>query len=145
MYLTLYPSILYEEEKSERMGDRMLHSEETILAEIDATLDQLIQNAVSVRGISLHSLHTNEVDALRKTQESLLARLVHMNKLLGEEQQKKQARKKSPGTPEIDQKMAECGRLNRELMDKVSQRFKNKRAQPKKIHLPRNRRKGSIL
>lgn len=118
----------------------MLHSEEAILADIDSTLDQLIQNAETVRSISLDTLHITEVDALRKTQESLLARLIHMNELFDEEKKRKISRKRILNTENLEQKIAEFGRVNQELMDKVTLRFRSKHNCIKKIHLPRNRR-----
>ncbi|HKY99947.1 MAG TPA: hypothetical protein VJ112_02155 [Rhabdochlamydiaceae bacterium] len=51
---------------------------EEILADIDATLDQLIENANVINQISLNTLFQDEVDALQKTQESLLSRLINM-------------------------------------------------------------------
>lgn len=67
----------------------MEHSSESILAKMDSTLDQLIQNAKMMQSISLTSLQTHEIEALQKTQESLLANLIHMDKLLDGEQKKK--------------------------------------------------------
>lgn len=118
----------------------MFHSEEAILADIEGTLDQLILNAEAVSTVSLDTLHISEVDALRKTQESLLARLIHMNTLLDEEKKKSAARRRVLDRENLEKKMAAFGRMNQELMDKVSSRFRSKENRMKKIHLPRNRR-----
>lgn len=52
---------------------------EELLSQIDSTLDQLIENAHSLKQISSHNLFQEEIEALQKTQESLLARLVHIS------------------------------------------------------------------
>ena len=64
---------------------------EEILADIDATLDQLIENANVINQISLNTLFQDEVDALQKTQESLLSRLINMQSLLNNNPQKNKA------------------------------------------------------
>ncbi len=55
----------------------MLRTQEEILAELDATLDQLMQNASVVCESELHVLDSLELGSLHKTQESLLARFAH--------------------------------------------------------------------
>lgn len=49
-----------------------------ILDEIDVTLDQIIENAETLKGIQEDPKYATEVEALKKTQESLLARLLHL-------------------------------------------------------------------
>ena len=50
--------------------------------EIDATLDQLIKNAAALREFSSDQELKTELEALHKTQESLLARLIHLEEYL---------------------------------------------------------------
>lgn len=67
----------------------MLGPSEELLADIDATLDQLNQNAQALKSASMNSLFTHEVEALKKTQESLLARLMDRQALLKTDQKRK--------------------------------------------------------
>lgn len=55
---------------------------EDILLEIDGTLDQLIKNAEVIQNVDLKELSETEIDAFRKTQESLLQHLLHMDQFL---------------------------------------------------------------
>jgi len=98
-----------------------MKSGEEILADIDATLDQLIQNADSVRHVPLDALCEDELVALQKTQESLLARLLHMDTLLDRDQRKKHA-------SHIGHKVARLSKLNARLMKSVTRRFAHKKA-----------------
>lgn len=50
-----------------------------ILLEIDKTLDQLIQNAEAIQTADLDTLSEIEIDAFRKTQESLVHHLLYMD------------------------------------------------------------------
>jgi hypothetical protein len=63
-----------------------------ILNEIDATLDQLIKNAAALNEVTSNPLYQTEVDALQKMQESLLARLLHLDGFLEEKSQNKTER-----------------------------------------------------
>ena len=60
----------------------MTKKQEEILADIDATLDQLIRNASAVDQIKIGLLDQTELEALHKTQESLLARLLDRDLML---------------------------------------------------------------
>lgn len=110
----------------------MMKSGEEILADIDATLDQLIENADIIKRVSLSSLFTSEVEALQKTQESLLARLMHMNDLLKSEKSESEKGESFCG---IEQKMLRFGKLNAKMMSYVSLKLK----QSKKNRQPRVR------
>ena len=121
----------------------MIRNGEEILADIDATLDQLIKNAEAVRGISFDTLFENEVAALQKTQESLLAHVIHMDQLMGEEKKKTPQRRKSMRYQEIKQKVAEFTKLNSELIADVTVRFATKPMAIKKIRLHRTPRLAS--
>ena len=57
---------------------------EEILIEIDATLDQLIRNAEVIQDANTDELSTTEIDVFKKTQESLIQHLIHMDQRLEE-------------------------------------------------------------
>jgi hypothetical protein len=125
----------------------MKRSGEKILADIDATLDQLIQNADAIRRISGYSLEENELEALQKTQESLLARIMHMDTLLDSDQKKQQIKKKADTYHNIQQKISQFGRLNERLIKDVAEKFgakKKKKAAMKKPRIGRNRKKPKV-
>lgn len=94
----------------------MINSGEAILADIDSTLDQLIQNADAMNRITDRRLFTNEVQAMHKTQESLLARLMHMHELYDEEKKEMGEREQKMRLTTIEHKLAEFGRLNARMI-----------------------------
>lgn len=98
----------------------MKRSGEEILADIDATLDQLIQYADVAEITS--SLSNLEVEALQKTQESLLARLIRMEGMLNKDC--KPAKQKS--LHHVQQKIAQYSRLNARLINGVADQFARK-------------------
>lgn len=59
-----------------------------VLNEIDETLDQLIKNAAALKEVSSDPLFKHETEALQKTQESLLARLIHLDQFLEDKSDK---------------------------------------------------------
>jgi hypothetical protein len=99
----------------------MIRSGEEILADIDDTLDHLIENADVIKQVSLRTLYSSEVEALQKTQESLLARLVHMNDLLKGHQQ---IEKGQGSFSSIEQKMIRFGKLNAQLINHAAAKIK---------------------
>lgn len=60
-----------------------------IVADIDATLNELIEIAEALKTAKLSHHFAHEVEALEKTQESLLARLMHRQSLLDMENRKR--------------------------------------------------------
>jgi len=60
----------------------MMHSSKDLIFEIDQTIDQLIENAKVLEIISAQSCYEHELNALEKTQESLIAHLIHMDEIL---------------------------------------------------------------
>lgn len=58
----------------------MVRSKEEVAADINATLDQLLANASAIQNIK-STCSSCEMEALEKIQESLLARLIHMNEM----------------------------------------------------------------
>lgn len=59
-----------------------------VLNEIDETLDQLIKNGAALKEVSDDPLFIREVEALKKTEESLLARLFHLDQFLDDKPDK---------------------------------------------------------
>ena len=55
---------------------------EEILLEIDATLDQLIQNAEAIARVDMQEVSIIELEAFQKTQESLIHHLLHTDQRL---------------------------------------------------------------
>ncbi|MGL4540547.1 MAG: hypothetical protein ACRCU0_06190 [Candidatus Rhabdochlamydia sp.] len=102
----------------------MLSTGEEILADIDQTLDQLIENADIINRISFNALFTSEVQALQKTQESLMARLMHMHELLEKGQKQQTTTKKINPLNQIEKKLKEFGQLNARLIEYLVQKVK---------------------
>ena len=71
---------LLNEIRCTHQGGQMFGEE--ILLEIDGTLDQLIRNAEAIQKVDLAELCETEIDAFKKTQESLLQHLIHMDQFL---------------------------------------------------------------
>jgi len=102
----------------------MIKSCEEILADIDATLDRLIENGDVIQKISIQPLFSSEVEALQKTQESLLARLLHMQNLL---KGKPEESETAAPLESIEQKMLRFGKLNAQMIGRLSHRMKRMR------------------
>lgn len=117
----------------------MIRSGEEILSDIDATLEQLIQNARVLKSIHTETLFAEEVTALQKTQESLLARLVHMQDLLATPTPKKQ----KESCEGIEHKIARFGRLNMELVRGMEKNLKALRKASSSFPVIRKNRKKS--
>jgi hypothetical protein len=94
----------------------MMSSGEAILIDIDSTLDQLIRNADAMNQITDRQLFTSEVKAMHKTQESLLARLMHMHELYESEKKELGEREQKMRLNCIEHKLAEFGRLNARMI-----------------------------
>ncbi len=123
----------------------MLQSGEDILADIDITLDQLILNAETISSISLNSLFTDEMQALQKMQESLLARLLHMNDLLEPDEKHTTLRKKPVEMGIIEEKMVTFGKLSARLVNRVKGDWKMaKGATSKQPKIGKNRKRIRI-
>lgn len=93
-------------------------NDKSILAEMDATLDQLIANAKTIQGISLKNLQSHEIEALQKTQESLLAHLIHLDDLLNQDRKKKYEPSAS-----LKEKAVHYHQLNAQMMKQVMGNF----------------------
>lgn len=107
----------------------MNRKQEEILAELDATLDQLILNASIIEKSNLYVLEAIEVDSLQKTQESLMARFSHTQEHLDEKTSLKKREK-------LQEKLAQFGLLNANLIESLS-----KQITPR---IGRNRKKSKV-
>jgi hypothetical protein len=94
----------------------MLRKQEELLAELDATLDQLIQNASVFSESDLRLLEPVEINSLHKTQESLLARFASTQERMKESSKEKSYEK-------IQEKLEQLGRLNASLINSFSKQF----------------------
>ena len=65
----------------------MIKSSKDLVGEIDQTIDQLIENAKVLHMISSETLYEEEMLALAKTKESLIAHLIHMDEILRKKDQ----------------------------------------------------------
>lgn len=99
----------------------MIRSEEEILVDIDTTLDQLLENAATMNRISFDSFFATEIEALKNTQESLLARLIHMNELLDQEDKRSCFRKQPKVFSSIENKINQFADLDTEIVNQVKQ------------------------
>lgn len=113
----------------------MTRSGEEIVANIDATLDQLIQNASVIKQLSTKKHYEEELMHLQKTQESLLSHLMHMDELLDHEQKKKQQILTAVDSKIVKTKLMKLSRLNDRVVKQVSKTLAYKRKKRKKILL----------
>lgn len=60
----------------------MIQSTKDLLQDIDFTIDQLVENAKVLKEISSSTCYKEETQALEKTQESLIAHLIHMDEIM---------------------------------------------------------------
>lgn len=113
----------------------MISSGEAILADIDSTLDQLIRNADAMNRITDRRLFTSEVKAMHKTQESLLARLMHMHELYEDKKKAIDERKQKMRLTTIEHKLAEFGKLNARMIQylETGLQTKNKEKAPVRV------------
>lgn len=94
----------------------MLSCEKEILDDIDATIDQLLANASAMKCALISDL-AEETEALQKTQESLLARLIHRHTLLQNEKKKKGSdllRKK-----QMQKRILDYGKMHTKMLAEV--------------------------
>lgn len=107
----------------------MLRNQEEILAELDSTLDQLIQNASVVCESDLCVLDSIEISSMQKTQESLMARFAHtQEKLSGSTSQRRYE--------ELHSKLRRLNELNSSFMQSLEKNLKPR--------IGRNRRKSKV-
>ena len=100
--------------KGGEMGDEILH-------EIDSTLDRLIENAEALNEASLN-MSEMEVDAFQKTQESLLAHLIHMDSMLTIKRKELKTPHPKSATYQIQEKLLRFEKLNANFIDNVQKK-----------------------
>ena len=123
----------------------MLRSKEEILAELDSTLNQLLLNIEAVSNVSLSDLSETEMQAMHKTQESLLARFMHMNDLIKESERKKLQEKKTSELTQLQEKLKKFSDLNTSFIQSVSSELSSTAPMPcKKPRIGKNRRRLKI-
>ena len=106
--------------QTEKRENTMFKEIEQILAEIDATLNQLITNTKMIRDVPMKELSGSELQAIHNTQESLLARLVHTSDLINERDRRKmQTQKENPLIP-LHEKIKKFSQLNALVIEKIS-------------------------
>ena len=120
----------------------MISSGEAILADIDSTLDQLICNADAMNRITDRHLFTSEVKAMHKTQESLLARLMHMHELFDEDKKVIGEREQKMRLTTIEHKLAEFGKLNARMIQYLETGIQAKTQE--KVKVRPNRKKAAV-
>jgi hypothetical protein len=115
----------------------MLRSKEEILAEIDSTLNQLIINIEIVSDVLPSDLSETEIHAMHKTQESLLARFMHMNDLIKDEERKKLQEKQ---TSAIEAKLKKFGELNASFIESITTELSSSLKHEKRPRIGKNRK-----
>ena len=123
----------------------MIRSGEEILSDIDLTLDQLIKNAATIQSISFDALLANEIEALQKTQESLLARLFHMNNLIDADEKRAYYCKLPTVYTSIEEKIDRFSRLNAELIKQIRNEMRSGKKKGKNpIRIRKNRKRIKV-
>lgn len=123
----------------------MFRSKEEILAELDSTLDQLLVNVETVNNVSPTDLSEIELQAIHKTQESLLARFMHTSDLLKETESKKLELNKKSELFQLKEKLRKFGELNTSFIESVSSELSEAGPLPKKKpRIGKNRRRLKI-
>ncbi len=115
----------------------MNKSGEEILADIDHTLDQLINNAHLLKRVSEQEAFASYSARMHKAQASLAARVLHMEDLLHDDVIKTD--EKSPLYKAIQNKISRYKKLNNKMLDLLSERFKQAQAS-QKPRIGRNRK-----
>lgn len=67
----------------------MRETSEELIEDIESTLDQLMQTAEALKAAKQTHFFDHEVELLKNTQESLLARLMHRQSILEMDERKK--------------------------------------------------------
>lgn len=93
---------------------------EEILSKMDKTLDQLIANVEAVQYASKLELEEYEIEAINKTQTSLLAHLMYLDKNYEESAKKI----KTDSRKEIYQKLREYEKLNAHFVKEIGNKWK---------------------
>lgn len=94
---------------------------EDILLEIDGTLDQLIRNAEAIENVDLQELSEIEIAAFKKTQESLLQHLMHMDEFLVTKKDSLKLQNKRSASFKIQEKLLKFEKMKTSYHKNLSQ------------------------
>ncbi|MEI8300951.1 MAG: hypothetical protein WCG10_04995 [Chlamydiota bacterium] len=94
----------------------MIQSKLDILGEIDLTIDRLLENSEALKAIASNTCYQEEIFALEKTQESLIAHLIHMDGML-KKKDHVYKQKEPLLTSTVHEKLGRSGYLN-QISDK---------------------------
>ncbi len=92
-----------------------------ILMEIDGTLDQLIRNAEVIEKVDLKDLSETEIEAFKKTQESLLQHLLHMDEFLVAKRNSLKMQDKRSASFKIQSKLLQFEKMKNSYHKNLSQ------------------------
>ncbi len=106
----------------------MRETTDELLADINTTLDQLMQTAEALKSAKLSQESEQEVELLESTQESLLARLMHRQSILEMNQRKKML--DSIKKEVIEKKIVEYARSLRKMRRKSTLSTKSTKQLP---------------
>ena len=96
---------------------------EKLLAEIDATLGQLIMNAESMLEASFIEISCYEVEAMQKTQASLLAHLLHLDGEYAIQRKQQKASEKISEKTVIQKKLQKFQKLNTHFIERIAKKW----------------------
>lgn len=116
-----------------------MESGEEVLDDLDTTLDELIVNAHTLREIQQSDRFKTEAEALEKTQESLLARILYRQQLLDEKRKLELTQRAAEKEALIDQKIEHFAKINTELPFPVVSALKPKRFKRRPLKISRRR------
>lgn len=99
----------------------MILNRQSILKEIDDTLNQLLHNANVLQQIADNPKYKEEKNALENTQESLFSHLIHMDCLLSQENIS--IKKKERNSLNISKRLTSTGRFDSNFVKKMYRNF----------------------
>lgn len=99
----------------------MVLNRQSILKEIDETLNQLLHNAKVLQQIADNPKYKEEKNALENTQESLFSHLIHMDCLLAQENIS--IKKKERNSLNISKRLISTGRFDSTFVKKMYKNF----------------------
>ena len=99
----------------------MILNRQSILKEIDDTLNQLLHNANVLQQITDNPKYVQEKNALENTQESLFSHLIHMDCLLSQENIS--IKKKERNALNITKRLTSTGKFDSKFVEKMYQNF----------------------
>ncbi len=114
---------------------------EEVLNDLDATIDALIANANTLRELERKQKFETEVQALKKTQESLLARILHRQQLLDEKRRRELTDRAAEKEELIDRKIEHFEKLNTQLLRPITDNLIPVSTKRRSLSLSRRRKR----